>query len=211
LKTVIFRQGEKGLVFGGVVPSVAAPKMELTEKVGRGGRRWNAPLPRLEGYPREIQAPLLVCSMCYFDSMTKDNEGALPAEFQNLSNLRHSLLRLHKLLLDAERASYEAKHGGQTSVQMLQLVIENEQFAWLRMISELIVRIDEFLDGEEPPTTADASALRQETRDLLRPLTTGNAFQVKYDAALQGDVDVIFAHREIQEILGRDKPRAASS
>jgi hypothetical protein len=136
--------------------------------------------------------------------MARRSNGLPPGEeFKNLADLRHSLLRLHKMLLDIERGAYQAQHGAQTSVQMLQLVIENQQFAWLRMISELIVRIDEFLEGEELPTPAAAEALIQETRDLLKPSPTGNAFQSKYDAALQADVDVIFAHREVQEILAR--------
>ncbi len=58
-----------------------------------------------------------------------------------LQRLRRGLLRLHKVLLDGERERYEQVFGRvASSGALLQLVIHDEQFAWLRSISELIVR-----------------------------------------------------------------------
>ena len=124
---------------------------------------------------------------------------------RNVGELRDSLLRLHKLLLDMERTSYEAQHGPQRSGEMLKLLIENEHFAWLRRISELIVRIDEFLEDDEKHTAEAAREFFEYTRELLIADQSGNAFQMKYDAALQNNVDVIFAHRETLEILARSR------
>ena len=68
---------------------------------------------------------------------------------QLLRDLRRELLRLHKTLLDSETAAYEQARGSVTRGELLQLVINHEQFAWLHTISELIVRIDEMLSDHQ--------------------------------------------------------------
>jgi hypothetical protein len=111
------------------------------------------------------------------------------------------LLRLHKALLDDERLAYERVHGQVMAGELLQLVINHEQFAWLRYISELIVSIDEMLDAEESLTSADAESLLTQARTLLKPSEDGNDFERKYYAALQREPDIVLAHREITKIL----------
>jgi hypothetical protein len=73
--------------------------------------------------------------------------------------VRKSLLELHQTLLATERKSYEKVHGRVSSGELLQLVINNSQFAWLRIISALVVQIDEMLDADEPVTGADTTDL----------------------------------------------------
>jgi hypothetical protein len=118
-----------------------------------------------------------------------------------LRKLRGGLLRLHKALLDSQRAVYEQVVGRVTSGELLQLVINHEQFVWLRSISEFIVRIDETLDADEPVTTNDAESLLAQARSLLRPAEESSEFGRKYYAALQRDPDAVFAHREVTKIL----------
>ena len=120
---------------------------------------------------------------------------------QQLRDLRRGLLHLHKTLLDTERTAYEQTYGRVSSGELLQLVINHEQFAWLRSISELIVRIDEMLDADEPATTGDAESLLAQARKLLRPSETGDAFERKYYAALQREPDAVLAHRDVMTIL----------
>jgi hypothetical protein len=120
---------------------------------------------------------------------------------QRLTNLRRALLRLHKALLDAERLAYERVYGQVTGGELLQLVINHEQFAWLHSISELIVSIDEMLNAEEPMTSADAESLFTQTRTLLKPSEDGIDFERKYYAALQRDPDIVLAHREVTKIF----------
>jgi hypothetical protein len=130
------------------------------------------------------------------------SDGLVPqATRQRLSNLRRALLRLHKALLDGERLAYERVYGQVTGGELLQLVINHEQFAWLRFISELIVSIDEMLYAEEPATDADAELLLTQARALLRPSEDGTDFERKYYAALQRDPDIVLAHREATKIL----------
>ena len=120
---------------------------------------------------------------------------------RRLRDLRRALLHLHKALLDSERAAYEQVHGSASSGELLQLVLNHEQFAWLHSISELIVRIDELLDADEPVTTNDAGILLAQTRALLKPSETGNDFERRYYAALQREPAVVLAHREVTKIL----------
>lgn len=121
---------------------------------------------------------------------------------QLMKDLRRGLLRLHKILLDQERAAYERQHGTVSSGEMLQLVINHEQFAWLHAISELIVRIDEALEAKEPATTEeDAEALLAQAQSLLVPAETGNEFQRKYYAALQSEPAAVLARREVIQLF----------
>jgi hypothetical protein len=134
-------------------------------------------------------------------SESDSGETATETTLSRLRELRRGLLRLHKLLLDAERAAYEQQHGRVNSGELLQLVIKDEQFAWLHAISEFIVRIDELLDADEPATTAEAEALLAQARRLLKPSETGADFERKYYAALQSDPDIVLAHRDVMLIL----------
>ena len=59
---------------------------------------------------------------------------------------RNILLKLHKLLIDAERAGYERLHGELNAGQYLNVLLEDQNFAWLRQFSMLIVEIDEMFD-----------------------------------------------------------------
>lgn len=123
------------------------------------------------------------------------------ATSQLLRDLRRSLLRLHKTLLDQETAAYEQARGSVTRGELLQLVINHEQFAWLHTISELIVRIDEMLSPKEPALDADAQALLAETQVLLAPAETGSEFQRRYFTALQSQPEAVLAHREVMQLF----------
>jgi hypothetical protein len=122
-------------------------------------------------------------------------------QHHRISELRMTLLRLHKLLLDQERMTYEQVRGKVSKGELLQLVINHEQFAWLHRLSELIVQIDELLHADEPVTTDTIAALISDIRTLLTPNEFGNDFAMKYDAALQRHPDVILAHADVVTLL----------
>lgn len=130
-----------------------------------------------------------------------DDTNAPESTVRRLRDLRRGLLRLHKALLDTERAAYEQVYGRVSSGELLQLVINHEQFAWLHAVSELIVRIDEILDADEPLTTSEAEAVLAQARALLKPSETGSEFAQRYYAALQRDPATVLAHREVTLIL----------
>ncbi len=124
---------------------------------------------------------------------------------QHLQNLRNRLLHLHKLLLDTERNAYEQIHGRVSSGELLRLVIGDEQFAWLRRISELVVQMDEMLQSDEPVSLEDIQNLIVYTRTLLTPSEEGNTFERNYYNAIQREPDVVFAHAEISKLLASSK------
>src|SRR3989442_15715782 len=96
------------------------------------------------------------------------SESTLPdATLRHLGELRNKLLHLHKILLEMERADYERVSGRLNSGELLQLVINHPQFAWLRQISALVVQIDETLDADEPATPDEVQNLLGQTRSLF--------------------------------------------
>jgi hypothetical protein len=123
-------------------------------------------------------------------------------ELRHLRDLRHKLLHLHKSLLDMERANFEKVFGRVNSGELLQLVINHSQFAWLRLISALVVQIDEMLDADEPATLNEFQELLTQAR-MLFSSTKHEEFQQKYQDALQREPDIVVAHAEVMKLLGR--------
>jgi hypothetical protein len=136
---------------------------------------------------------------------TSSNKLMTDSTGQRLRSLRNSLLRLHKLLLDAESNAYQQAHGQVTKGYLFQLVINHEWFAWLRPMSGLVAQIDEMFASDEPITEADATDLLNRVRKLIRPSETGVGFERKYFDALQRDPDVILTHAEISRLLVTDR------
>ena len=131
------------------------------------------------------------------DSLTK-------LEITRLGELRARLLHLHKTLLEMERQEYEKRFGRVSTGELLQLVINHAQFAWLRIISALVVEIDEVLNGEEPANSSDFADLLTQARLLFT--SPGNEdFKTKYQAALQREPAVVMAHAAVIELLRQDR------
>ena len=124
-----------------------------------------------------------------------------------LKELRHGLLRLHKMLLDLERRGYERARGRiGNSYEFLQLVLKDPWFDWLHRLSELIVQIDEALDNRDPDhpmTEEDAKAMLGRAKSLLAPAELGSEFQKNYFLALQQSPDVVLLHAELVRMLGK--------
>jgi len=122
---------------------------------------------------------------------------------ERLSQLRNGLLRLHKSLLDSERALYEREVERITTTgQYLGLVLNDPWFAWLRELSQFIVMIDETLDLEEPETPLDAGRLIAEARNLLSPAESAEGFAGKYYHIMQRDPNAVLAHRDMIQVFG---------
>jgi hypothetical protein len=121
---------------------------------------------------------------------------------ERLTNLRNGLLKLHKALLDSERAAYDRDVARITSTgQFLDLVLNDPWFNWLRDLSQFIVLIDETLDFEDPATSADADRLIAQARDLIAPSEDGSAFARSYFEAMQRDPNAVLAHRDMMQVF----------
>ena len=111
-----------------------------------------------------------------------------------------SQLHLHQTLLEMERKSFETTHGRVNSGELLQLVLNHAQFAWLRIISALVVQIDEMLDADEQAGAADMLSLISAARQLFAE-SGDQEFQQKYRTALQQEPDVVMAHSALMKLL----------
>jgi hypothetical protein len=105
------------------------------------------------------------------------------------------------MLVDRERNLYEKTHGKLSSNQFLQLLIGNQEFAWLRFFSEMIVEIDELLDAKTPVPDDAAVVILTSARKLLNPASISAAFDEKYRDALQNDPEVVVAHQAVRQTL----------
>jgi hypothetical protein len=137
--------------------------------------------------------------------MTDHNVAEVQQAEKLLNDLRQALLRLHKTLLDWERGGYERIHGRQTSNDLLNALLNDAQFAWLRPISQLIVRIDELLGEKTPPMRNDVDAVVSQVKSLTSPNAEGNIYERRYDTVLQEHPDAVFAHRDVLVLLKEER------
>ena len=119
-----------------------------------------------------------------------------------LHQLSKALLRLHKALLDGERAAYERIHGPLTSNgTYLQLVLGDPAFAWLRDLSRSMTELDDLADSDDAAAADKITALTASLRTLLTPVDGNEAFGGRYHDALQRDADAVVAHAAVKALL----------
>ena len=113
-------------------------------------------------------------------------------------------MHLHKTLLDWERVAYDRKQGRVSPAgELLSIVMRDPQFAWLRPLSELIVRIDTMLDVEHPEPRVEIDAIIRQARALVAPDATSGVYAERYHAALQALPDAVVAHGQVTSVLKR--------
>ena len=123
-----------------------------------------------------------------------------------LGEMRRLLLQLHKTLIDWQRRDYETTHGRLQTTQLLQVIFNEPDFAWLRTMSGLIVRIDEALDVK-PPEVSETGPLVAAVRELIAP-EAGSTYASRYHAALQELPEAVLAHRDLVQLLKLQRPAA---
>jgi hypothetical protein len=130
---------------------------------------------------------------------------------QLLVELRRTLLHLHKTLLDWERKAYERVHGRKSANELLQIIVTDPQFAWLRPASALIVSIDESLeiDALEGPEI-DVDLILAQARAFVLP-EAGSPHAERYRAALQEHPDAVLAHGAVSSLLKAARPAAGGA
>lgn len=122
---------------------------------------------------------------------------------ETLTKLRNLLLEQHKLLLDRERATYEAANGDIAGPgQFLTLVLGDPHFAWLKVLSTMVVEIDEAISRRSTAEQPVADALLAQAKEVVRPRESGTDFQQLYYAAVQDSPDVVILQCKIESVLG---------
>ena len=115
---------------------------------------------------------------------------------QQLREVRRGLFRLHKTLIDAERAAFERSKGRLSNGQFLQALIQDPFFAWLRPFSTLLVEIDEALAAKEPLPEPSARFYVARIRALVAPDEREETVS-RYEHVRQRDADALVAHVEL--------------
>jgi hypothetical protein len=122
-----------------------------------------------------------------------------PAE--RLKNVRNILLKLHKSMLDLERDMHEGIHGKLNAADFLNLLMEDEDFAWLRKFSILIVEIDEMFDLKDDVTPEMIDANLEKVRELVEMKEPDEYFRAKYQFALQRDPNAAGLHSQLKALF----------
>src|SRR5215475_11580040 len=115
--------------------------------------------------------------------------------------LRRGLLDLHKTLLDAQRIRYEREHGRVESTgELLDLVLREPSFEWLRVLSALIARVDELGESDDKDAAAEMRSVIDRLRTLVR--FEGNpGFTVPYREIIDAVPDALVAHVKLSRLL----------
>ncbi len=130
-------------------------------------------------------------------------DPSFEATIATLRQVRNHMLRLHKALIDSERVGYEQFHGPiRNSGEFLQLLLEDEWFAWLRSMSQYVVEVDEFLASKTPVELSDAQVLLLKAKLMLNPDEEDDGlFSQRYRQALQRAEVLEAMHREVAALL----------
>ncbi|WDZ95878.1 hypothetical protein Herbaro_20745 [Herbaspirillum sp. WKF16] len=125
----------------------------------------------------------------------------------DLRQLSSDLRKLHKLLIECQSRVFGAVG---TPFDHLQLVTNHPDFAWLRMLSEFMVEVDERLDEEAAPTDQELGAFKATLEQLIGPAPASRPeFREKYLAALHDSPELTIQHGAVRLALGRLERRAA--
>ena len=120
---------------------------------------------------------------------------------EKLKNARNILLKLHKSMLDLERELHEGIHGKLNAGEFLNILLEDEDFAWLRQFSMLIVEIDEMFDLKEEVSSEMIDANLKKVRELVQMREPDEYFRAKYQFALQRDANAAGLHSQLKSLL----------
>lgn len=122
-----------------------------------------------------------------------------------LKDVRLQLLKLHKLLIDIERADFEKLNGKITSGQFLSLLVDDKNFNWLRKFSILIVEVDEMLDLDDGFTEAMIDKHLSQTDELLNLRSVDKDFNERYKNLLQTNTEVTEKHNKLKLSLSKNR------
>jgi hypothetical protein len=117
--------------------------------------------------------------------------------------LREALVELHKAILDAQKIAYERVHGRvESRGELLQLVVRDPEFAWIRALSALIAELDEWAESSHESREAEIAAVVRALQTLIQPDGTNADFTTRYWALLEAAPDALVAHVRLWRLVG---------
>jgi hypothetical protein len=118
---------------------------------------------------------------------------------EQLELLGRKLRHLHLAILHAERQADPSASG----FALLDRLINDPAWAWLRPLSALMAEIDHVLSQDEPATVYDHAVVAAHVRGLLsNEADLGNAaFLERYVPLLQSNTEIAGAHAELRSLL----------
>src|SRR5919106_5505862 len=129
--------------------------------------------------------------------MTTESEHGV-----QLRTLSRALQDVHRGLLEVSRERYELANGPVRSKgDLLQLLLHDETFAWLRPLSGLIVEIDELAARDDAPTGAETAAIGALVQAFTSSSDDPEAFGSRYVALLSSEPRVAMSHIGLRDAL----------
>ncbi len=127
----------------------------------------------------------------------------MPATADDLRSLRAPLLALHKEVLATERRTLEGIHGPLNGAQFLQIVSDPLRYGWLQPFSELILALEDTIDGADGDETGIATPdeLLERARGLLLPPSDATPFGRRYLSLMQREPGLVLAHSAVAKLL----------
>lgn len=118
--------------------------------------------------------------------------------------LRESSRALQAVLAEVLRAERRSQ-GMSSPVELMQAILHDEAWAWLRPLYALIADIDHALSDRNVPVGSEAAAIGEHARSLLAGNGTAEegVFFGRYRMWLQGDAGVAMAHGAAIQALRR--------
>lgn len=118
---------------------------------------------------------------------------------RDLEAVSRALQDVHKQIVEAERP-----HGSSRErVALLDSLLNDPDWAWLRALSKLIADLDESLDEDEELTTEEAEAAAGQVRALVFGLgeARDDAFLERYRPLLQKSPSLASAHGALKQLV----------
>jgi hypothetical protein len=118
---------------------------------------------------------------------------------QDLEAVSRALQAVHKQVLEAEGAYLP----GRSALELLDRLIKDPEWAWLRALSTLIADLDESLAGDEELTANATAAAGNRVRALVFGLgePRDEAFLGRYRPLLQSSGALASAHGELKRLV----------
>jgi hypothetical protein len=128
---------------------------------------------------------------------------------KDLEAISRALQALHRQVLETEGAYLP----GRSPLELLDRLVRDPAWAWLRALSTLIVELDEALAKDTDVTASDAAAAAGHVRALVFGLgePRDEAFLGRYRPLLQLSPALASAHGELKRLIDALPPESQST